>query len=126
MPLPRPVNNCSICGDKLQGRKDKIFCSSSCRNQYHTNRKNEITPFSQPIDKILHRNWVLLKELHDQIGKKKIFVSKADLNRAGFHTQYYTTSQENTKGKMYFYVYNFGWMDFSEKQLMVIHLNKSK
>ena len=126
MTLPRPTKFCPICGEELVGRKDKIFCSKACKNEYHINRKLEHLPVSQPIDKILHRNWVLLKELFDQIGKKKFFVSKAELNKAGFHTQYYTTSQKNTKGKMYYYVYNFGWMDFSEKQLMIVKLDKSK
>ena len=126
MPLPTPTRYCPICGDELEGRADKIFCSSSCKNEYHSRRKAEHLPFSEPIDKILHRNWVILKEHFDQIGKRKFFLSKAELNKAGFHTQYYTTTKMNSKGKLYYYVYNFGWMDFSDKQMMVIKMEKSQ
>ena len=126
MPLPRPIKYCPICATELYGRRDKIFCSKACKNEYHLKRKEEHLPYSQPIDKILHRNWVILKELYDEIGKKKFFVSKAEINRTGFHTQYYTTSKLNSKNKMYYYIYNFGWMEFSDKELMVVKLDKSK
>lgn len=82
--------------------------------------------FSEPIDKILHRNWVILQELYEEIGRNKFFQSKADLNKLGFHTKYYTTSQTNKQDKTYFYIYNFGWMDFSEKELMIIRTNRPK
>ncbi len=118
--------HCSICGKKLTGRTDKKFCDYVCKNEYHRKRKAEHLPFSAPIDQILHRNWVILKEYSDQIGKKKFFISKADLSKSGFNTTYYTTTRKNKHGKIYHYIYNFGWMDFSEQQLMIVHLIKSK
>jgi len=69
---------------------------------------------------------VILTELYEGIGKKKFFVSKADLNRNGFHTKYFTTCDTNKEGKTYYYVYNFGWMEFSESDVMVVRLSKSK
>jgi hypothetical protein len=69
---------------------------------------------------------VILAEFYETVEKKKFFVSKAELNREGFHTRYYTTLQENSKGKVYHYVYNFGWMDFSESEIMVVRLTKPK
>ncbi len=126
MSLPRPTLYCPICGTKISGRADKIFCSTSCKSRYHLLRKDQHLPYSHPIDKILHRNWVLLSELHERAGKRKFYVSKAELNKAGFHTKYYTTSQTNKQGKTYYYVYNYGWMDFSESDLMIVRLAKSK
>jgi len=64
--------------------------------------------------------------LYEAIGKKKFFVSKAELNRSGFHTKYFTTSDKNKEGKIYNYIYNFGWMEFSESDLMIVRLSKSK
>ena len=69
---------------------------------------------------------MILAEFYEAIEKKKFFVSKAELNKAGFHTQYFTTVQANSKGKMYHYIYNFGWMDFSESEIMVVRLAKPK
>ena len=126
MPLPRPVSFCPICGDQVVGRSDKIFCTPTCKAIYHLRRKHQLLPIAKPIDAILHRNWVVLKELYEEIGKKKFFVAQAKLNKAGFHTKYYTTSEKNKQGKMYYYVYDFGWMYFSEKEIMVIKLKAAR
>ena len=126
MPIPRPVHHCPICGDKISGRKDKIYCSQECKTEYHNRRKKQILPISSEINKILYRNWVILQELYESIEKKKFFVAKSKLTQLGFKFNYYTTTHVNKEGKLYKYVYNFGWMDFSEKELMVLHLNKPK
>lgn len=126
MPLPRPVKYCAICGDELTGRKDKIFCSQPCKMEYHRKRKEQYLPITKPIDKILHRNWVILTEVYEEIGKSKFFIPLTRLLDAGFHTNYYTTRQINSKEKEYFYVYNYGWMMFSDKEVMVIRLKSPK
>ena len=126
MPLTRAHLHCSICGDELTGRSDKKFCDHRCKNEYHRRRKEQHLPFSNSIDQLLHRNWVVLQEWADKIGTKKFFVPKAALSKAGFHTKYYTTSKSNKQGKTYYYVYNYGWMDFSEKEMMVIKMSKSQ
>ncbi len=124
--IQRTHVNCSICGDQLFGRLDKKFCSLECKNEYHRKRRAQHLPFSKSVDQMLHGNWVVLRELADEIGKRKFFVSKARLNKSGFHTKYYTTSQKNKEGKIYYYIYNFGWMDFSDKEMMVVQMRKSK
>ncbi len=108
-----------------------MFCilqkclSSKEKNTTYTNTK-PIDSITKPIDSILLRNWVILQEKYEVIGKRKFFISKADLHKSGFHTAYHTTMNINKAGKTYFYIYDFGWMDFSEKELMVIKLNKAK
>ncbi len=126
MPLPRPVSHCPICGDKILGRSDKIFCTPTCKAVYHHRRKLQVMPISRPIISMLNRNWVILQELYEEIGKKKFFVSLAQLNKAGFHSKYYNTSETNKQGKTYYYIYDFGWMQFSEKEVMIIKLKKAK
>ena len=81
---------------------------------------------SYPIDQILHRNWVVLQEIFEEVGKKKFFISHAQLTKAGFNAKYYTTSDTNKAGKRYYYVYDFGWMQFSEKEMMVLKLKQAK
>ena len=48
------------------------------------------------------------------------------LQQAGFHTKYATTRQINSRGKEYNYVYNYGWMMFTDKEVMVVRLKNSK
>lgn len=50
----------------------------------------------------------------------------SDLIDAGFNPKYHTTSDVNSKGKTYNYVYNYGWMKFSEKDVMVVYMDQSK
>jgi len=126
MTLPRPVKFCPICSTELLGRLDKIFCSVHCKNIYHRKRKAQRLPFTDPIDKMLHRNWVILTEIHEEIGKNKMFIPLSRLLKAGFHTNYFTTRQVNSKGKEYFFIYNYGWMMFSEKEVMVTRMKNPK
>lgn len=126
MPLPRPVKFCSICASELSGRSDKIFCGKKCKNEYHRKRKLQRLPFTYPIDNILHRNWVILTELYEEIGKSKFFVPRSSLEKSGFHFNYFTTRSVNSKNKEYFYVYNYGWMFFSIKEVMVVRLKNPK
>ncbi len=126
MSLPSPIKFCSICSAEIVGRRDKIFCSQKCKSFYHRHRKKQHQSITNPVDKMLHRNWVILQEYYERINKRKFFIPKAELVKEGFKLDYHTTSQKNKKGKTYYYIYNFGWMDFSDKDLMVIHLAKSK
>ena len=118
--------HCSVCGTLLTGRKDKVFCSKLCKNEYHRRRKFEHVVFSKPIDRILHRNWVILAEQHDINGTNKFHVPLSTLIDAGFNQKYYTTTEVNSKGKTYHYIYNFGWMKFSDKELLVVRMEKPK
>ena len=126
MSLPSPVAFCPICGKKIAGRRDKIFCSTTCKSEYHRKRRKQVIPYAKEIDAKLHRNWIILQELYEKSQSRKIFINKAELHLQGFNFDYHTTSKTNKEGKTYHYIYNFGWMDFSEKEVMVLHLNKPK
>lgn len=126
MPLPRTTNYCPICGTKLIGRLDKIFCSSACRSLYHRNKNEELLPVTRNVDAILHRNWKILSEYYSSIGQKKFFIELAKLSRQGFHVNYFTTTSENSQKKRYYYIYDFAWMMFTDKDVMVIKLNKPR
>ncbi len=112
--------HCPVCGEIVIGRTDKIFCSIKCKSAYHLRRKTQRQPMSYPIDTILHRNWVVLMEAYELAGRKKFFANAAILQKAGFRPDFYTSAARNQKGKTYYYVYDFAWMRFSEKELMVI------
>jgi endogenous inhibitor of DNA gyrase (YacG/DUF329 family) len=126
MPLPRITDFCPICGTQLKGRLDKRFCSDTCRSLYFRNKAEERIPVTRNVDAFLHKNWKILSEFHAMIGKRKFFVEQSKLNRKGFHPNYYTTTAVNTQNKMYYFVYDFGWMPFSDKEVMVIKLDSPK
>ena len=126
MSLLRPASHCIICGGLVIGRPDKVFCSLNCKTKYHYRRKQERLPISYPTDNILHRNWAVLNEAYELAQKRKFFINAVQLQKEGFRPEYYTTSSVNRDGKIYYYVYDYGWMQFSEKELMVIKLSKPR
>lgn len=124
MTLLKPATFCITCGSPVKGRQDKVFCCVSCKSKYHYRRRLERREVTYPIDQILHRNWVVLKEAHELARKRKFYADLDKLQKEGFRPEYYTTSRVNANGKVYRYVYEYGWMQFSEKALLVIKLDK--
>ncbi|MFT4646708.1 MAG: hypothetical protein ACI8ZX_003140 [Planctomycetota bacterium] len=113
-------NLCKICKKTILGRLDKIFCSSSCKNIYHKGLRKFVSLKTEDVDKILHRNRAILQEI---LGKKKvqIKVNRIVLSKKKFHFKYHTHFQVNKSGKMYYYLYDMAWMEFSDDEILIIN-----
>lgn len=114
-------NKCKICSKKIVGRIDKLFCSIKCKNYYHINLR-KVTNNSMvvlEIDKILHRNRGILLELLGK-RKKQLTVERIQLQQKKFQFKYYTHQNVNSKGKTYYYVYDFAWMEFSNDAILIV------
>jgi hypothetical protein len=110
---------CKVCDKEFTGRKDKIFCSIKCKNDYHVTLRNVTRRIAYPLDRILHRNRSILLEIMGPRARKKI-VLRSDLVTKKFQFKYLTHFNINSKGKMYHHVYDFAWMDFSDDKVMII------
>ncbi len=104
----------------LSGRADKKFCNYQCKNRYHAGLRLTNLPIRQRIDRFLHRNHTILVELEKKTLAKRWSVTKSSLYKKGFRFTYYTSSYLNSRGKTYFYVYNFRWMEFGDGKVLVI------
>ena len=114
--------NCKICKKEIVGRIDKKFCSLKCKNFYHINLRKVTNNATITIDEILHRNRsILLEILGKNIFQKKI--KKEILVKKNFKFQYMTHYYVNKNQKMYHYVYDFGWMEFSNDEVLIIKLH---
>lgn len=51
---------------------------------------------------------------------KKVQFQKLVLIRAGFDFTHFTGTYLNNQGKVYHYVYDFAWMEFSTQEVMVV------
>jgi len=109
---------CKICKKPIKGRTDKIFCSLACKNYYHTNLRRATAIAVKEIDKILHRNRSILLEI---MGKNKTqkMIDKQILDKKKFNYTYHTHFYVNSKGKTYYYLYDFAWMQFSDDKIMI-------
>ena len=112
------IKKCKMCKALIKGRRDKIFCSVSCKSDYH-NRLNKATiDAAEKIDKILHRNRSILLELMGKESKQKKLDKKL-LDVKKFNWTYITHYHVNSHNKMVHYVYDFSWMIFSDQEIMI-------
>jgi hypothetical protein len=47
-------------------------------------------------------------------------VDRLELEKKKFRFNYFTRSYTNNRGKTYYYVYDFAWMDFSSQEVLII------
>lgn len=103
---------CLYCKERLEGRIDKLFCTSSCKSTYHyqKNIDKEANMYNR-IDLQLKLNRRLLKNFN-KAGKATI--RKEKLLEAGFNPKYFTHYWKNTKGDIYLFCYEFGFIQRTE------------
>lgn len=110
---------CVTCGKQIAGRTDKKYCSLLCKNTHNYSRRNQTKSATQSIDAILHKN----REILDVImgpKRKKMEISRIELTQMGFQFKYITGYYTNSREKLYHYVYDFAWMEFTGEKLMIV------
>ncbi len=110
---------CKMCDKILHGRSDKIFCSVGCKNQYHKHLRHATKQSAFQIDEYLKRNHAILLEL---IGKNKtqIKVYRNLLEQKKFRFKYHTHFHTNSKNKIFYYIYDLAWMEFSDDEILIV------
>lgn len=121
--LPRKGRSCKICKGPLRGRSDKIFCSTSCKNEYHVRLRRATAKAVKETDKILHRNRSILLEVMGKNSQQKK-VDRLVLEKKKFRFNYFTRTYVNSRGKCYHYVYDFAWMEFSDLEILIRRFGK--
>ena len=91
-----------------KGRSDKTFCSTKCKsiNQYEIRQEKEI--FYLEVDRRLKTNRKLIKTYN---YKGFTTVQKAALLNDGFNPNFFTHYWKNSKGDVYVFVYDYGFLD---------------
>ena len=93
---------CKVCNSEFFGRKDKIFCSLSCKNDYHITLRTVTKKTAFQLDKILHRNRSILLEILGPKLRKKIIL-KSELVNKNFQFKFLTHFNINSQGKYYYH-----------------------
>ncbi len=115
---------CAACGNPIQGRSDKRFCSVACKNAYNNNaRKRTRTEVQEIIDYLL-RNREILATLMGESTKETF--DRLLLTRAGFRWEYFTGIYLNKEQKTYHLVFDFAWMEFSDQKVLVVRKKAPK
>lgn len=113
------MKKCKICDKVLRGRSDKVFCSIGCKNHYHSQLRFITKQKAKQIDGYLKRNYKILYELLGN-RKKQVKVHRNLLIQKGFRPKYHTHYHINSKNKMYHYLYDLAWMEFSDDEILIV------
>ena len=106
------MRECPVCHAQVVGRKDKVFCSPTCRaaQQYEVKQKNEA--FYHQVDRQLKKNRSILKR-HNHVGKTTL--RKEVLLAEGFNPKFFTHYWKTHKGEVYLFCYEYGFHSYQEQ-----------
>jgi len=108
----KSVKACVSCGKELEGRSDKKFCDAYCKSSYHYKKSIEEAPrFYNKVDNQLKTNRRILKQ-YNKAGKAT--VRAALIIKEGFNPKFFTHYWKNTKGDVYLFVYEYGFLKKEE------------
>lgn len=100
-------------------RKGKIFCSVHCKNYYHRHLRFASKTAAIRINEYLKRNHgILLEVLGKNKSQSKIY--RNQLEDKKFRFKYHTHMHTNSRGKVLYYIYDLGWMEFSDDEILVV------
>lgn len=110
---------CKICKEKLTGRLGQVFCSVKCKNYYHKKLRYTSVKAAIRVNEYLKRNHGILLEI---IGKNQtqIKVYRNILSDKKFRFKYHTHTHINSRGKVFHYIYDLAWMEFSDDEILII------
>lgn len=101
-------NKCKYCDKEIEGRSDKKFCDAYCKSSYHYQKSITESPrFFNKVDNQLKLNRKLLKNYNKA---RKVIIRVEQLKAEGFDPNYFTHYWKNTKGDVYLFVYEYGFL----------------
>lgn len=112
------LKNCLECQKTIKGRADKRFCDDACRNSYNNKQNSDQTNLIRQINYILRRNRRILQDVLGEEGMLKI--NKEKLLLQGFDLKYHTHTFINSKGQIYYFVYEYGYLSLENDMILLV------
>ena len=111
---------CLECGEKIVGRVDKKFCSDYCRNAHHNNLNKDRKNLVRNVNNLLRKNYRILEEFNPN---EKTTISKNKLLARGFNFEYLTSIYTTKTGKVYYFVYDQGYLPLENEIYALVKRN---
>ena len=102
---------CPVCESPLKGRSDKKFCSTKCKSIHQYETRQEKEAFYLEVDRRLKTNRKVLKTYN---FRGFTTVRKELLINDGFDPNFFTHYWKNSKGDIYLFVYDYGFLDLKK------------
>ncbi len=84
---------CAVCDKNIHGRKDKIYCGSDCKNEYHNTKRKFRAKAHSYYSKRTFNNYEIIQSILKE--RTEIKLPYAMLQSEGFDEQYATSWQVN-------------------------------
>lgn len=110
-------NLCLECGEPIQGRTDKKFCSDACRNLFHYRTNNAPINYVRNVVNALKRNRRILSELNPD-GKAKVHRDK--LVERGYNFMYHTNTYRTRVGNVYVFCFEHGYLELDNNWFALV------
>ena len=114
------ARKCLECGATLHGRSDQKFCSDYCRNTYNNKLDVDTKNLIRNTNNRLRKNYKVLTELN-KTGKTK--VTRLRLYDRNFDFNFFTSIYTTKAGKIYYYVYDQGYLELENDYYLLIKKN---
>ncbi len=108
---------CLECGERIQGRSDKKFCSDYCRNSYNNKVNKDSKNLIRNTNNRLRKNYKILSDLNTK-GKTKVV--RNTLNNHNFDFTLFTSIYKTKTGNVYYYVYDQGYLQLENDYFLLI------
>ncbi|TDB65243.1 hypothetical protein [Arundinibacter roseus] len=117
------MKTCLECGVAFAGRADKKFCSDMCRNAYNNKLNSDSYNVIRNTNNQLRRNRRILEELCP-LDKSK--TTRAVLLSKGFDFSLLTSQRITQKGNIYYFVYDYGYLELDHDFFLIVKDSRSK
>lgn len=114
------TKKCNNCQKTYKGRSNKIFCSSSCKNNFHNKAYKNSNKIVIDIDKKLHKNRTVLKDLF--LIYRSSLIDLAVLEASGFDKQYLTHIFNAPSGDKYTMLYEIGYKLSFDNKVQIVEI----
>ena len=109
---------CLECEEALIGRVDKKFCNDQCRNVYNNRLNKDANDYVRKVNVILRKNRRILSGL---MKGEKSKTTKEELLLNGFNFYYYTNVYKTRQGKIYYFVYELGYLELEDEKYALVN-----
>lgn len=108
---------CLECNTRFKGRRDKKFCSDTCRNAYNNKFSRQVNNTVRNVNRLLGKNYRILLQLNPN-GKAK--TTRDIMSAKGFDFNHYTSIYETKKGARYYFCYDQGYLLLDDNSVALV------
>ena len=114
------LKTCPVCKNEFVGRKNKVFCTTACKNRHHNDANAELRAEEKEISGMLVRNERVFKKRFQESDQKTLNIPIEVLENNGFDMTGPTTEIQDKSGTTWYKLVNYAYKVNLDKQSLTI------